>query len=254
MTDPRTEVLYGFHPVCEALRARRRAIHALLIRKERQDARLQSLCAMAAEQGIAIQGVDERRLTDMAGRGVHQGVCAQVGPMPYSDLADVVERTDGLTGAPFVLLLDSLQDPRNLGAVLRSAYCAGVDGVVIPRDRSAAPSPLVSKASAGAMEHLPIARVPNIVNALKHLKKRGLWVAGLAGGAERSLFDADLTVPLGVVVGGEEKGLRPLVKQHCDFLVAIPHAREFNSLNASVAAGVAMFETYRQRSRRRPTA
>ena len=249
MADPKTEVLYGFHPVCEALRAGRRAIDALLIRKERQDARLQALCDMAAEQGVAIQAVDERRLTEMVGRSPHQGICAQVGPMPYCDLADIVETADGITGAPFVLLLDSLQDPRNLGAVLRSAYCAGVDGVVIPRDRSAAPSPLVSKASAGAMEHLAIARVSNMVNAMKHLKKKGLWVAGLAGGADRSLFDCDLTLPLGLMVGGEEKGLRPLVKQHCDFLVAIPHARAFNSLNASVAAGLAMFETYRQRSR-----
>jgi 23S rRNA (guanosine2251-2'-O)-methyltransferase len=254
MADPKIEILYGFHPVREALRANRRAIHALLIRKERQDDRLKSLREMAAERRIPVQVVDERRLTEMAERGVHQGICAQVGPMPYNDLADVVETANCLTGSSFVLLLDSLQDPRNLGAVLRSAYCAGVDGVVIPRDRSASPSPLVSKASAGAMEHLPIARVPNIVNALRHLKKKGLWVVGLEGGAERSLFDCDLTLPLGLIVGGEEKGLRPLVKQHCDFLVAIPHARVFNSLNASVAAGLAMFETYRQRSPRRSTA
>jgi 23S rRNA (guanosine2251-2'-O)-methyltransferase len=235
--------------VHEALRAKRRAIHTLLIRRARQDGRLKSLRDMAEEQRIAIQVVDERQLTEMAGRVVHQGICARVDPIPYIDLADVLEKGDFLTGNPFVVLLDSLQDPRNLGAVLRTAYCAGVDGVVIPHDRSAAPSPLVSKASAGAMEHLPIARVSNINSAMKSLKKGGLWLAGLEGGAQNSLFDGDLTMPLGLVVGGEEKGLRPLVRRHCDFLVAIPHARDFNSLNASVAAGLAMFETYRQRMR-----
>ena len=250
MAASKTEILYGFHPVHEALRANRRAIHALLIRKARQDDRLVSICHMAEAQGIIIQTVDERELTEISGRGVHQGICARVSAMPYSDLTDVVAQGDFLTGSPFVVLLDSVQDPRNLGAVLRTAYCAGVDSVVIPRDRAAAPSPLVSKASAGAMEHLPIARVSNINNAMKFLKKKGLWLAGLEGGTQQSLFDCDLTMPLGLVVGGEEKGLRPLVKRHCDFLVAIPHARVFNSLNASVAAGLAMFETYRQRSQR----
>jgi len=251
MAVPKTEMLYGFHPVHEALQAKRRVIHALLVRRERQDARLKSLRTLAEEQGIGIQILNERQLTELTGGAVHQGICARVGPLPYRDVADIAKTMDPLTGSPFVVLLDSLQDPRNLGAVLRTAYCAGVDGVVIPRDRSAAPTPMVSKASAGAMEHLPLARIPNLVNALKLLKQKGLWVVGLAGGAAQSLFDCDLTLPLGLVVGGEEKGLRPLVKRHCDFLAAIPHARAFNSLNASVAAGLAMFETYRQRSRKR---
>jgi 23S rRNA (guanosine2251-2'-O)-methyltransferase len=254
MAAPKTEMLYGFHPVHEALRARRRVIHVLLVRRDRQDARLKSLRTMAQEQGVAIQALHERQLTELTGGAVHQGICARVNPLPFRDVADIAERADSLTGSPFMVLLDSLQDPRNLGAVIRTAYCAGVDGVVIPRDRSAAPSPLVSKVSAGAMEHLPLAQVAKLVNALTLLKRKGLWVVGLEGEAEQSLFDCDLTIPLGLVVGGEEKGLRPLVKRHCDFLAAIPHARAFNSLNASVAAGLAMFETFRQRSRKRSTA
>jgi 23S rRNA (guanosine2251-2'-O)-methyltransferase len=207
---------------------------------------------MARQGGLAIQAIDEQQLTELTGSVVHQGICARVDPLPFCDLADILDSAAHRTGVPFVVILDTLQDPHNLGAVIRTAYCAGVDGVVIPQDRSAMPSPSVSKASAGAMEHMPIARVPNLVNALTHLKKNGLWVVGLEGAAEQSLFACDLTLPLGMVVGGEEKGLRPLVKRHCDFLVAIPHARAFNSLNASVAAALAMYEAYRQRSQIRP--
>ena len=252
MAGRKTEILYGFHPVHEALRAKRRAVHALLIRKERQDARLKSLQDMARQRGLAIQSIDDQQLTEMTGSVVHQGICARVDPLPFCDLADILDSTAHRAGAPFVVILDTLQDPHNLGAIIRTAYCAGVDGIVIPQDRSAMPSPSVSKASAGALEHMPIARVPNLVNALGVLKKKGLWVVGLEGAAEQSLYTCDLTLPLGMVVGGEEKGLRPLVKRHCDFLVAIPHARSFNSLNASVAAALAMFEAYRQRSQIRP--
>lgn len=252
MAARKTEILYGFHPVHEALRANRRTIHTLLIRQERQDARLKSLRDMARRRGIAIQAIDEQQITEMVGSAVHQGLCARVGPLPYCRLVDILGNEARPTGAPFVVLLDSLQDPHNLGAVIRTAYCAGVDGVVIPQDRSAMPSPSVSRASAGALEHMPVARVPNLVNALTFLKKNGLWVVGLEGAAEQSLFACDLTLPLGMVIGGEEKGLRPLVKRHCDFMVAIPHARAFNSLNASVAAALAMFEAYRQRSRIQP--
>jgi 23S rRNA (guanosine2251-2'-O)-methyltransferase len=152
---------------------------------------------------------------------------------------------------PFVVLLDNLQDPQNVGAVIRTAYCAGVDGIVMPRDRSVGLRPSVSKASAGAMEHMPVATVANLVKAIGYFKTNGLWIVGLEGSAAQPLFACDLTLPLGLVIGGEAKGLRPLVKRHCDFLVSIPHARTFNSLNASVAAALAIFEAYRQRSQPR---
>jgi 23S rRNA (guanosine2251-2'-O)-methyltransferase len=248
MAGRKTEILYGFHPVHEALRANRRALHALLIRRERQDARMTALRNLAGRRGVAIQTVDEQQLTEMAGQDGHQGVCARVGPLPYCDLFDIMGTGDSREAPPFVVLLDALQDPHNLGAVIRTAYCAGVDGIVIPQDRSATARPSVSKASAGALEHMPIARVPNLVNAMQALKKSGLWIVGLEGTADQSLFACDLKIPLGLIIGGEEKGLRPLVKRHCDFLIAIPHARAFNSLNASVAAALAIFEVYRQRA------
>jgi len=248
MASPKTEILYGVHPVCEALRAKRRRIDALWVRDGRQDARIASIRQLVDGQGVAIQTVGEQHLVELTGHAGHQGVCARVAPLPYCDLLDIAgqERFDGRL--PFVVLLDNLQDPQNLGAIIRTAYCAGADGIVIPQDRSAAPTPSVSKASAGALEHMPVARVPNLVNAILQLKKKGLWIVGLEGAAGQSLFDCDLTIPLGLLIGGEEKGLRSLVKRHCDFLVSIPHARAFNSLNASVAAALAIFEAYRQRS------
>lgn len=248
MASRKTEMLYGFHPVHEALRARRRVIHELFIRRERRDARMQTLRHLADNLGVSLHEVDDRRLADLAGHAEHQGVCARTAPFPYCALTGTMGSADPFRQPPFVLFLDHLQDPHNLGAVIRSAYCAGVDGVVIPQDRSAAPRPSVSKASAGALEHMPIARVPNLVNAIRQLKKKGLWIVGLDGAADRSLFACDLKLPLGLIIGGEEKGLRTLVKRQCDFLVSIPHARRFNSLNASVAAALAIFEAYRQRS------
>jgi 23S rRNA (guanosine2251-2'-O)-methyltransferase len=244
----KTEVLYGFHPVHESLRANRRRIHTLLVRKGRHDARINTIRKLAKAQGVTVQLADDPQFADMAGCEGHQGICARVAPLPFCDLVEVMGPADSPGGAPFVVLLDNLQDPHNMGAIIRTAYCAGVDGIVIPQDRSAAPRPSVSKASAGALEHMPIARVPNLVNAVRQLKKSGLWIVGLEGSAKQSLFDCDLKIPLGLIIGGEEKGLRPLVTRHCDFLVSIPHARAFNSLNASVAAALAIFEAYRQRS------
>lgn len=248
MASQKKEILYGFHPVNEALRAHRRRIYALLVRKGRQDARIKAIRQRAEAQGVTVQTVDEQQLADMAGRDGHQGVCARVAPLPLCDLSEVMGPADSRSAAPFVVLLDNLQDTHNMGAIVRTAYCAGVDGIVIPQDRSAALRPSVSKASAGALEHMPIARVPNLVNAVEQLKKDGLWMVGLEGAAGQSLFGCDLKIPLGLIIGGEAKGLRPLVRRHCDFLVSIPHARVFNSLNASVAAALAIYETYRQRS------
>lgn len=247
MARPRTEILYGFHPVCEALRANRRALHAVLVRRGRQDGRMAKLKQLAGPQGIQFETVDESQLTELIGHDGHQGVCARVTPLPHCDLSDVIRAVDGIGREAFIVLLDNVQDPRNLGAIVRTAYCAGVDGLVIPRDRSAGPTPMVSKSSAGALEHLPIVRVANLVQAVQQLKKNGLWIVGLEGAADQSLYTCDLKMPLGLMVGGEEKGLRPLVKRQCDFLVSIPHARAFNSLNASVAAALAIFEAHRQR-------
>lgn len=250
MAGARSEILYGFHPVREALKADRRRFETLLIRKGRDDSRTAALRQLAEARGIDLRAVDETQLDALAGPGAHQGVCARVGPLPHGDLPALLSTLEAADGKPFVVLLDQVQDPHNLGAVVRTGYCAGIGGIVVPRDRAAGPSPAASKASAGALEYMPLARVPNLVNAMRHCKERGLWLVGLDGGAAQSLYACDLTLPLGLVVGGEEKGLRPLVRRHCDFVVKIPHARAFNSLNASVAAALAIYEAFRQRARK----
>jgi 23S rRNA (guanosine2251-2'-O)-methyltransferase len=146
-----------------------------------------------------------------------------------------------------LLLLDQIVDVQNLGSLIRTALCAGAKGVVITRKRAAHPSPAVSKASAGALEHLPVARVANMTEAIKQLKNTGFWIVGLGGRSGRSLFEVDLTGPLALVIGGEQKGIRPLVRRHCDFLAAIPQQGPLDSLNASAAGAVALFEAVRQR-------
>ena len=146
-------------------------------------------------------------------------------------------------------MLDNIQDPRNLGAIIRTALCVGIQGVIVPKDRSAPPTPAVSKASAGALEHIRLARVTNLVQTIKHCKTSGLWIMGLHKDAAQSIYAADMSGSIVLVIGGEQKGIRRLVKKNCDFLVSIPQQGEFNSLNASVAAAVAMYEAFRQRKR-----
>ena len=162
-----------------------------------------------------------------------------------SDVFHLTKTTRGRN--PFLLLLDHIVDPHNLGALLRTAFCAGLDGVVITKDRSAQPSPAVSKASAGTMEHISLTRVTNMVSTIKTLKESGLWVAGLDKHIGQSIYTSDLTGPMALVIGSEEKGIRPLVRKHCDLMIAIPQIGDVDSLNASVAGGVVMYEIYRQR-------
>ncbi len=247
MVTAATEILFGVHPLEEALRAGRRTFEILYIRKGRAQRRLAAIADLAAGRKIPVRLVDETELQRLAGHGGHQGLCARVSPLPVWHADRLLETLATASRPPFWVLLDNLQDPHNLGAIVRTAYCAGADGVVIPRDRAAPPLPSVSKSSAGALEHLPVVRVTNMVNLIRALKKEGLWVAGLDAGAENQVFTTPLDGPLALVVGGENRGLRRLVKSHCDLLVSIPQARAFDSLNASVAAALVIYEVFRQR-------
>ena len=165
-------------------------------------------------------------------------------------MVEFSELLDGIRSPkinPCILLLDNIVDPRNLGALIRTAVCIDTDAVIVPKDRSARPTPIVSKASAGALEHIRLVRVTNMVNTIKALKNGGGWVAGMDRTSDKSIFNNDLTVPVAIVVGGEESGIRPLVKKHCDFLMSIPQTGPVDSLNASVAGAVVMYEVFRQR-------
>jgi len=245
------EILYGHHPVKEALRAGKRTIAEIWLAHDKSSPRLNQVEERAHANDIALTRVSSARLTALAGSERHQGVCARVSGFPYIGLDDLMkdkkEAPADRSLPVCLLLLDSIQDPHNLGALIRTAYCAGIDGLVIPKDRSAAASPDVSRISAGALEHTRLTRATNLVKAISALKSEGLWVAGLDRDGGDTLFSMDFTVPLAIVVGSEEKGLRPLVKKNCDMLVNIPQVGDVDSLNASVAGGVVMYEVFRQR-------
>ena len=238
----KTEILFGVHPVLEGLRAGRRDFRTLYLSRHRSGDRPEALEAAAESRGVPVRRVSPEKLRALAGSEFHQGVAAEVGPYPTLPVSALFDAAD-----PFLLIVDSVVDPHNLGALIRTALCVGVDGVILPRDRAAAPTPVVSKASAGALEHIRVAQATNLARTLEDLKKRGIWISGMDVAGPRSIFESDLTGPLAVVIGGEEKGIRPLVRRQCDYLITIPQRGPVNSLNASVAGAVVMYEAFRQR-------
>ena len=241
------DVLYGFHPVMEALAAGRRTIDKLMMDRATLSGRQTRLVELAEKRKIPVQTLDVQQLRAACGSDQHQGVAAEASALPLDDVETIVEQAAKEQRPCLLMLLDSIKDPNNLGAIVRSAHCAGVQALVIPKDRAAGATPAVSKASAGALEHTRLCRVTNLAETIKWLKKEGVWVAGMAMQADRSIFEADLKGPLALVVGGEEKGLRPLVSQQCDYLVSIPMLGRVDSLNASAAAAVVLYEAFRQR-------
>ena len=242
------DVLYGINPVREALRGNRRAFE-LFVQSSGPDQRIAKLAALAEEQGVPVRRRERVDLERLAGTSHHQGVVLKVAPFVYAELEDVIANNSKSDAGLFVLVLDGIQDPQNLGALIRSAACAGLHGVVIPKDRACGVTPTVEKASAGAVETIPIIQVTNLVQALEHLKQAGCWVFGLAGEAQKDMYQADYRGHLALVIGSEGEGIRPLVRKHCDLLLSIPHYGGVSSLNASVAGGVVMFEAARQRSK-----
>lgn len=238
-------MIAGRNPVREALRSGR-PINKILMVKESNSGPMQEIFALAREKGILVQKVHKQNLAKFAPETAHQGVIALVAPKAYVTVEDMIEAVPP-GGSPFLLLLDEISDPHNLGAILRTADAAGVHGVIIPRRRSAPLTPTVAKSSAGAIEYVPVARVANIAQTIENLKKRGIWLVG-ADLAGRELFwDVRLDGPLALVIGGEDKGLGRLVKERCDVLVRLPMSGQVNSLNASVAAALLAYEVVRQR-------
>ena len=243
----KAEILYGFHPVYEALRAGRRTVHQIYVSKQPSNKRIECIRIAADEKHLPIKQLSPTKLLSITGNPSHQGIAASVTRYPLIDVGEILKSVSSDGRLPFLLMLDHISDPHNLGALIRTALCAGVDGVIIPKDRSAHPSPAVCKVSSGALEHMCVAQVNNIVRCVKSLKERGIWIVGLDPNARQSIYAASLKGALGLVVGGEEKGLRPLLKKKCDFLMSIPQRTILGSLNASVAGAIAMYESYRQR-------
>jgi 23S rRNA (guanosine2251-2'-O)-methyltransferase len=233
--------IYGINPVVEALRAGR--VTALRV-SPRSDERLTSIVRMAEQQGIPVRRAHGDELARFAKGGVHQGVVADVREDPSLGVEDLVA---GAAGAPLIVVLDQIEDPHNLGAILRTADAAGCDGVVRQSRHAARLDGAAAKASAGAVAHVRIAEVVNIARALDDLKQVGVWTVGLAAEATKSFDELDLTLPTAIVLGAEGGGLRRLIRERCDWLAAIPMTGHVGSLNVSVAAGIALFEARRQR-------
>jgi 23S rRNA (guanosine2251-2'-O)-methyltransferase len=237
--------IYGINAVAEALKARGRAFTWVGVAKERHDLRLQRVVDECRKQGVAVRFVSRAELDQMAGNNAHQGVVAVTSAKQYNDLDDVIEVKRGQHS--LLVVLDGVEDPHNLGAVIRTADAAGADAVIIPERRAASVTAIVAKASAGASEHLPIAKVTNIARTLEELKARNIWTVGLDERGPQSYDFLDYKMDCAIVLGAEGKGIHQLVARKCDFLVSIPMLGKVPSLNVSVAAGVMLYEIVRQR-------
>lgn len=239
------DVLYGFHAVEEALNAGSRSLDHLEVARERHDQRLQSVIDLARKQGVSVRFVTREQLDRLARTKSHQGAVAVVAGKAYSEVGEIIARKKG--EHLFLLALDGIEDPHNLGALIRTADGAGIDGIVIPERRAAAVNATVAKTSAGASEHVKIARVVNLARTMDELKEQGVWIVGLDEHGKQSYDQLDYRMNCTIALGGEGHGLHELVRKKCDYLVSIPMAGGVSSLNVSVAGAVVMYEVARQR-------
>ena len=245
--------IYGVLPVTEALRAGARHVERIIVAEGAHDSRLQTLYELARERNIIVRRAPRAELDRMAEGANHQGVMATVGAAAYIASEDLIERLAariGTSDPTLALVLDGVEDPRNLGAILRTAECAGAHGVFIPERRAAGLTETVAKAAAGALEYVSVARATNLARVQEELKERGVWCVGTAAEGETVYTDWDWTQPVAIFLGGEGAGLRRLLRERCDTLVRIPLLGKIESLNVSVAAGVILYEAVRQRTAR----
>ena len=239
-------VIEGRNAVIEALRAGT-AIDKIYLAKGDTDSALGHIANTARANGVVVVNADRRKLDEMSRTHAHQGVIAVAAVREYASIEDIFQRAEEQGEAPLIVLCDELSDPHNLGAVIRTAECAGAHGVVIPKRRSAGLTAIVAKTSAGAVSHIPVARVPNLTALMKELQKRGVWIFGAEMDGTTSLYEADLKGPAALVIGSEGSGMSRLVAETCDFTVSIPMKGKINSLNASAAAAILLYEAVRQR-------
>jgi 23S rRNA (guanosine2251-2'-O)-methyltransferase len=245
-----SRLVYGVGPVRELVRARPQSVNVVYVAAGDVNVAIKELTKLCVERKVTVEERERRELDALAGSADarHQGIVAITGEFEYQDLDDVLDRVEG---PPLVVVLDGVEDPRNLGAIVRSAHVLGAHAVVVAKDRAAPVTPVTVKTSAGATEHLPICRVTNIVRALESMKERGIWVVGALAHKAQPPERVDLTGPIAIVLGAEGKGIRPLVEKNCDHRVEIPMVGQVASLNVSVAAGVLLYEAVRQRASKR---
>lgn len=241
------EIVFGIHAVTNLLKRSPERVRELYLQQGRDDEKLQSIFTLAKKNSIHVQVVKKPFLDEKA-QGNHQGVAARAKPVQAKGENELFAQLDGLEESPFLLILDSVTDPHNLGACLRTADAAGVHAVIAPKDKAVGITATVSKVACGAAETVPFYQITNLARTLKELQERGIWLYGTAGEASESVYKTDLKGPIAIVMGAEGKGLRRLTREACDHLIHIPMAGDVSSLNVSVATGVCLFEAVRQRS------
>lgn len=239
------DLIMGRNTVLEALRSER-DIHKIWVAEGATKGQIQQVVAVAKENKVLVQIVPKKKLDQMV-EGNHQGVIAQVAAYQYAEIDEIFSLAAKKQQDPFMLLLDELEDPHNLGSILRTADAAGVHGIIIPKRRSVGLTATVAKASTGAIEHIPVVRVTNLSRTIEELKERGVWIAGTDAKGSRDYREMDASIPLAIVIGSEGKGISRIVKEKCDFLYHLPMVGHVTSLNASVAASLLMYEVYRKR-------
>ena len=237
----------GRNSVLELLESEKDINKIYVTRGEKQGS-INKIIGRAKGKGIVLVEVDKSKLDEMSQTGNHQGVIAIVPPFEYCEVEDILDEAKNKKESPFILILDGIEDPHNLGAIIRTAETAGVHGVIIPKRRAASVNSTVNKVSAGAVEHMKIARVNNIKDTIQYLKDNGLWIIGTDGKAENYYYEQDLTGPIALVIGSEGYGMNRLVSENCDILVKIPMKGKITSLNASVAGGILLYEIFKQRT------
>ena len=244
-----TDMIAGIHSITEAFRAHRRDVLELYVAKKEPSHRLIPILRMAEERKTPIFFLPKDQLEKKSGTTSHQMIAAKVSAYPFfsADARDLLSVSTQKESAPFLLFLDGIQDPHNLGAIIRTAFCMGVDGVVIPKDRAATETPTVSRISAGALEHIRLVEVTNLARSIEEIQKEGVWATGLMASSPTMLADGNYAAASAIVMGSEEKGIRPLVQKQCDYLCSIPQAGNLDSMNVSVATAIALYEVVRQR-------
>ncbi|MBN8194297.1 23S rRNA (guanosine(2251)-2'-O)-methyltransferase RlmB [Bacillus sp. NTK074B] len=235
----------GRNPVMEALKSGR-DINKIWIAEGSQKGSIQQIVGLAKESNVMVQYVPKKKIEQMVAEN-HQGVVASVAAYQYAEIDDLFQRAEQKGEDPFILILDELEDPHNLGSIMRTADAAGAHGIIIPKRRAVGLTSTVAKASTGAIEHIPVARVTNLSRAVDELKERGVWVAGTDAKGKQDFRQLDGTLPIGLIIGSEGKGMSRILRDKCDFLVQLPMIGHVTSLNASVAASILMYEVYRKR-------
>lgn len=240
------EWIIGKNPVLEALRAER-DINKIWIAEGSNKGQMQQVIGLAKQAGVVVQYVPKQKL-DHTVSGNHQGVAASVAAYQYAEIEDLFNNAAAKNEDPFFLILDEIEDPHNLGSILRTADAAGVHGVIIPKRRAVGLTAAVAKASTGAIEHVPVARVTNLARTMEELKEKGIWIVGTDAKGKQDFRQMDAKMPLAIVIGSEGKGIGRLISEKCDFLIRLPMVGKVTSLNASVAASLLMYEVYRKRN------